>query len=331
MTHSLRRGASPIARAAITGALGLATAMAMAACSGGTPSLSQSAGQPASQAPGAVPSAGTTTAAVGKVSQMSIRFANFFTSHGKPGPAVDIYDTPVGQAATPLLANVAYGTVSAYAHPNLEPNSLPGEGVTAYYALPAGENPVTNKADGAGIDGIEDDGSHPQITMLLVPDSGSSLDDGPLSGLSSSERVEKGDDNGSKGPVAPPAPAGKGEILVDASAITNLQTGTLELYLSSDGSCAPPINGDPQMPGVPYIFASATSPVKSGYSIFPVAPGTHQVSIVAWTTDVAPTCAQLTHKQGTMSISVTAGQQVEVYAYGTSLTDLHLAAGPVQP
>jgi hypothetical protein len=331
MTHSLRRGASPAARAAITGTLGLALAIAMTACSGGTPSLSQSAGHPASQAPGAAPTGGATTAAVGKVSPMSIRFANFYLKNGKPGPALDIYDTPQGEAATPLLSGVAYGTVSAYAHPHLQSTSVTGQGVTEFYALPAGENPVTDKADGAGIDGIEDDGSHPQITMLLLPDSGSSLGDGPISGLSSSERVEKGDDNGSKGPVAPPPPAGKGEILVDTSPISGLQTGSLGMYLSSDGSCTPPINGDPSMPGVPYIFNASSAAIQSAYAIFPVAPGTHQVSVVAWTTDVTPTCAQLTRKQGTMSISVTAGQQVELYVYGTSVTDLHLAAAPIQP
>jgi hypothetical protein len=43
---------------------------------------------------------------------MSVRFGNFFTRNGKPGPALDIYDTPQGQAAAPLLTGVAYGSVS---------------------------------------------------------------------------------------------------------------------------------------------------------------------------------------------------------------------------
>jgi hypothetical protein len=44
-----------------------------------------------------------------------------------------------------------------------------------------------------------------------------------------------------------------------------------------------------------------------------------------------PTCAQLKRKQGTTSISIAAGEQVEAYVYGTSVTDLHLATAPIQP
>ena len=34
------------------------------------------------------------SSAAGTSSQMNVRFANFFTTNGGPGPAVDIYDTP---------------------------------------------------------------------------------------------------------------------------------------------------------------------------------------------------------------------------------------------
>jgi hypothetical protein len=44
----------------------------------------------------------------------------------------------------------------------------------------------------------------------------------------------------------------------------------------------------------------------------------------------SPTCAQLTQKQGTTSVDIAAGQQVEAYVYGTSSTDLHLAAALIQ-
>ena len=36
-------------------------------------------------------------------------------------------------------------------------------------------------------------------------------------------------------------------------------------------------------------------------------------------------------RQGTVSVDVAAGQQVEAYVYGTSATDLHLALAPLQP
>jgi hypothetical protein len=34
---------------------------------------------------------------------------------------------------------------------------------------------------------------------------------------------------------------------------------------------------------------------------------------------------------GQLSVDVTSGQQSLVFVYGTSLTDLHLAVGPIQP
>jgi hypothetical protein len=244
---------------------------------------------------------------------MSVRFGNFFTQNGKPGPALDIYDTQPGLAATPLLTSVAYGSVSAYVHPHMPANSLPGQVIATFYALPAGTNPVAGKADEQGLAGVQDDGSHPQVTLLLVSSGDSTLGSAPLAGLGVSTQVEKGDDDGSKGPAAAAPPSGQGQILVGTGPVTSLQTGSLGLYLTNGSSCTPPINGDTALPGVPLIFNSAAS--HSAFAIFPTAPGTHRVSVVAWTSDVAPTCAQLTHKQGATSITVTAGQQVEVYTY----------------
>ena len=166
--------------------------------------------------------------------------------------------------------------------------------------------------------------------MLLEPSSDSSLGAGPLAGLSFSTVVEKGDDNGSKGPAAPAPSSGQGEILVGTGPVTDLQTGTLGLYLINDSSCAPPVNGDTSFPGVPLIFNSDSARIQSAFAIFPTAPGTHQVSVVAWMSGNSPTCAQLTQKQGTTSVDIAAGQQVEAYVYGTSSTDLHLAAALIQ-
>lgn len=258
---------------------------------------------------------------------MNLRFANFFSANGQPGPAVDIYDTPEGQAATPLLTNVAYGAVSAYAHPSLRAS----QPVVEFYVLPSGEDPVSDKADAQGAGGVQDDGSHPQVTFVFTADSGNNLTGGPLAGLSFGTQVEKGDFNGYSAPVAPAPPSGQGEILVGISPVSSLNQGSLGLYLMNDSSCDPPINGDTNEPGVPYVFNSDTAAIKSAFAIFPTSPGTHQVSIVAWTSSVPPTCTQLTAKQGATSIDITAGQQVIAYVYGTSTTDLHLATAPVQP
>src|SRR5450432_2190407 len=131
---------------------------------------------------------------------------------------------------------------------------------------------------------------HPQVTLLLVSSGDSSPGSAPLAGLGVSTQVEKGDDGGSKGPAAAAPPSGQGQILVGAGPVTSLQTGSLGLYLINGSSCTPPVNGDTSLPGVPLIFNSAAS--HSAFAIFPTAPGTHRVSVVAWTSDVAPTCAQ---------------------------------------
>lgn len=276
-------------------------------------------------APGTLPSGAGGSAAVGATSQVSVRYANLFTPQDKPGPAIDIYDAPEHQAATPIITDLAYGTVSAYVHPHVMPNST---NIVEFYALPTGEDPIKNAADIQGLGGIQDDGSHPQETIVLSADSNTPSTT-PLEGLSFSTRVEKGTDNGSKGPVAPAPPAGQGEVLVDTSAVFDIHG--LGLYLRLDSSCAPPLNGDPNLPGVPYITNETTPSITSVFAVFAAAPGTHQLALVSWTDSAAPTCAQLTARQGATSTDLAAGQQVEAFVYGTSLTDLHLALAPIAP
>ena len=257
---------------------------------------------------------------------MNVRFANFYGAKGKAGPALDIYDTPMGQAATPLVTNLAYGAVSDYVHPKLPQGALPNA-IASMYALPTGEDPVAKMTDAQGIGGVQDDGSHPQITMVFTSDSGSDPTTTPLEGLSFSSQVEKGDFNGTKAPLAPAPPSGQGELLVDTAPVQDLNLG---LYLVNGSSCAPPINGDSDVKGVPYIFAADDSPIKSSFPLFPTSPGTHQVSVVSWSSSTQPACAQLTSKQGTTSIDVADGQQILVFVYGTSATDLHLVSAPIK-
>ncbi|PZS15650.1 MAG: hypothetical protein DLM57_12230 [Pseudonocardiales bacterium] len=257
---------------------------------------------------------------------MRMRIVNLFDPKSVAGPALDVYDVRLtGQKATPIATNVAYGSASAYFIPHVPSGSL-AQPIVEIYALPAGADPVADKADVQGIGGAQDDGSHPQISWVLTADSGNALGTGPLAGLSFSPRVEKGDSQGTKAPVAPPAPAGQGEILVDTTSLAGANGG---LYLMIDNSCVPPLNGDPKTKGVPYLFNGDIEGISTSYSIFPTTPGPHQVSVVAWTQSSEPTCTQLTARQGTTSIDVTAGNQVEAYVHGTSLTDLHLAIAPL--
>lgn len=252
-----------------------------------------------------------------------MRVVNLFAPKNAAGPALDIYDVQLtGQQAKPVSTNIGYGSTSAYFTPHQATN-VP---IVQLYALPAGEDPVANKADAQNMGGAQDDGSHPQITWVLIADTGG-LSTGPLAGLSFGTVVEKGTDNGGKAPVAPPAPPGKGELLLDTRAVFGVHAG---LYLLIDTSCDEPLNGDPADPGLPYIFAVDGQQPVSSFALFAATPGSHQVSLVSWTSGTTPTCAQLTAKQGTTSVDVTAGQQIEAYVYGTSATDVHLALAPIE-
>jgi hypothetical protein len=272
-----------------------------------------------------VPAGGGTAASTAKTSQMKMRVVNLYAPKNTVGPALDIYDVQLtGQKATPIATNVAYGSASAYFTPHLEPNSS----LAQLYALPAGDDPVTDMTDAQSVGGVQDDGSHPQVTWRLTADSSDAVVlPGPLAGLSFSEIIEKGTDRGSKGPVAPAPPTGQGGLLVDTTGVTNPELG---LYLMIDGSCAPALNGVTANGQVPYIAAVDGKAPVSDFAVFATAPGTHQVSVVEWPSGVAPTCAELTAKQGTTSVDVTAGEQIEVYVYGTSATSLHLALAPLQ-
>ena len=209
------------------------------------------------------------------------------------------------------------------------PTNSFGHPAIELYALPTGEDPAAKQADAKGIGGALDDNSNAQITFVLTADNGGLSLGGPLGRLSFSDRVEKGDDgNGSAAPVAPAPTPGQGQILVDTSGVFSQG---LRLYLLIGSSCAPPLNGDPLAKGLPEIFNGTYRGKNTAFSIFATTPGTHQVSVVASTSGIEPTCAKLTAKQATTSVAVATGQQIEAYAYGTSATALHLAFAPIQP
>jgi hypothetical protein len=329
-------------------------ATVLTACSGKSPALSAAHVSTTSATSGASTSTDAATdsatgsislpsfspaAPAEKLSDVSMRVVNLYAPKGASGPptagpAVDIYDVQLnGQSATPVATNVAYGSASPY-FTGHEPTNAFGHPAIELYALPAGEDPKTKQADAKGIGGVLDDGSHAQVTFVLTADnSGLSLG-GALGRLSFRDRVEKGDDgDGTKAPVAPAPASGQAQILVDTSAVID---DNLLLYALIGRSCAPPINGDPNAKGLPEIFNAAIAGINTPFAIFATTPGTHQVSVVDNQSGVQPTCAQLnakpsSAKQGTTTVDVTAGQQVEVYVYGTSATDLHLALAPIRP
>lgn len=311
-------------RPAFAGVAALALVSAVAACSGSGTAPTSATGDTGTT--GLESPADGSVASSGPAGDTSVRIGNFYADQNLvAGPALDLYDTPVGQAATPILTAVPHGSFSDYVHPH------ESGGAVLLYVLPTGEDPVANKADDKGVGGYMDNGSKLQETLVLASEgkSGSGcMAPGPICELDVNTVIEKGDDaNGGTGPVASPPAAGKGELLVSTHVLQDENLHS-EYYFFVDASCDPALNGDAsQEPGLPYIFATS-APEQS---IFPTTPGTHQISVVAYPQGTLPTCAALAPKQGQTSVTVADGQQTLVYVYGTSDTDLHLAIGPIQP
>jgi hypothetical protein len=275
---------------------------------------------------------------LGPTSGVSVRFVNTFLPSGTTGPTLDLYDAtpaPYGSGlfatpATPLATGLGYGAVSDYVAPHL---AVAGGTSVFLMALPAG-SPPTDTTDAVGIWPGADDGSHAQLTLLLENLGPSNLPGaGALDGLSSTIFVEKGDDgSGNFGPLAPAPPTGQAEFLTSTAPITVTPAPLVaSYYFFVDDSCTPPLNGDPSEPGVPFLFALSTATPSSFFALFPASPGPHQLSVVAWSDAVLPTCAQLSARQGATSATVAAGQQVIAFVYGASLSDLHLVTAPVRP
>jgi hypothetical protein len=267
-------------------------------------------------------------ASPGPASGLSLRFVNTLLPSGTTGPTLDLYDG----TWTPLVTGLAYGAVSGYVVPRF---TAAGSTSLLVIALPAG-SPVTDAADEGVVWSGVDDGSHAQLTLLLAQiGPASSPDAGALAGSGTAIFIEKGSDGyGNAGPLAPPPPTGQGEFLASTVPIdvtpTPFDASSYE-YFFVDDSCTLPLNGDPNQAGTPYLFALPTATPKSFFALYPAAPGTHQLSVVAWTDGVLPTCAQLTARQGATSATVTAGQQILAFVYGSSLTDLHLVTAPIAP
>jgi hypothetical protein len=269
----------------------------------------------------------------GGVSGLRIRVVNTFLPSGTTGPTVDIYDnspTALTSSSKPIISGLAYGTVSAYVTPHYVAPNVTRVLMTA---LPAGSAP-TDTTDAAQIWGTED-GSNAQVTVVLTADRNDIIGASPppLTGMSFSGWVEKGGDpEDGMGPLAPAPPSGQGEFLASDSPIGATTVGAPPgYYLFIDDSCTPPLNGDPNQPGLPTIEAIDGEAPVSDFALFAAAAGSHAVSVVAWTGSDEPTCDQLTAKQGTTTQTVTAGQQILALVYGSSATDVHVVLASIAP
>jgi hypothetical protein len=266
---------------------------------------------------------------------VTLRVVNVNLASGPTAGPLDIYDDMYdgrlqpSVSGTPIIADLAYGTVSSYVNPRFVDS---GGTSVRLVALPAG-SPPTDTADAEPFWSGIDNGSHPQLTILL--DSHSPLNSAPGSFIAYTTYVEKGQDSltGEMGPLAPPPPAGEGEYLVNTFPVDDAFDADPAggYFFFVDDSCTPPLNGGLIMPGLPFVDTAGSLP-PDAYAQFAAAPGAHSISIVARTNTATPACSDLlASKQATASVSLAAGQQILTILYGTSFTDLHLLAAPIAP
>jgi hypothetical protein len=267
---------------------------------------------------------------------VTVRVANLTFAGGlTAGPSLDIYDDMYdgslqpSLSGTPIIANLAYGTVSSYVNPRFVDS---GGTSVLLVALPAG-SPPTDTTHAEPFWGGIDNGSHPQLTIMLNTEF--PLSRAPGSFIAYQPYVEKGQDSfsGATGPLAPPPPTGEGEYLVNTFAVDDTINADPPggYFFLVDDSCTPPLNGGQLMPGLPWVDTAGSLP-PDAYAQFAAAPGTHSISIVGWTNTTTPACSDLpASRQGTASVSLAAGQQILTLLYGTSFTDLHLLAAPIAP
>lgn len=317
----------------------LATAIvALAACggSGGATTIAPGGGGAGGSTSGPADSSGPVgAAAAGGSSNLNLRIANFISQTGTAGPALDIYDDALaagaagGSAPQPLISNLAFGAVSAYFHPH-----VPADGGYIHLsALKAGQDPVTDVGQAGGFFVGANDTA--QATIVLTYDGQGPLSANPplsaIGSISFSSLLETGGGQsfpGDTAPLAPAPPAGQGMFLARDSYLPGNLSG--ETFLMINDSCDPPLNGDTNRPGVPQIFAAGTATIQSAFALFPATAGSHQVSVV-YDGDSGLTCKDLTAKQGTTTVQLTAGEEALTFVYGTGPTDLHLAIAPIAP
>jgi hypothetical protein len=268
------------------------------------------------------------------VSDISLRVANMFSSSRTPGGPLDIYDVQLNNPNTttkpvPIISAVAYGAFSDYVHPHIIGSFTK---TIQLEALPAGDDPVADGAQAQGIGGMIDDGSGAQATLELQgPGPSDTLLDGPLAGLSFTTVMEKGDDGqGGKGPAAPAVTGSSPEILASAGPAENMFAGAHSYYLFVDSSCAPPLNGDSDIKGLPYIFATSGGTPASSFAVFATTAGAHHLTVVTNNDSTLPKCSDLAPRQGGADVTLAPGQQALAFAYGPKPTEMNVAVGAIQ-
>lgn len=322
-------------------AVGLALALGcfVAACGDGTSkagtadrvTLPTAAGSPSSGASSGVDSGNQFN---GKPLE-KLRVANFYTAKGGgPGPTLDVYEFASGSngAPTRILKDLAYGTISEYVEPPTAKDSIGGRSFLLGATVAGSKVATSQDLTGMGGAGSNPPEYDPQVTIMLTADQNDQEQmSGDLAGLSSGILKEKLRPEGTTGtPITlPPRPSG-GELIVDMNTF-QLSGSNLIYYLTIDGTCAKPTNGDPNDTGPWAIFASQASQAPG--SIYEVAPGSHALTIgISAKQGTPPTSCDALVKLGDGTVQADAGTQVLVLPYSSDKSKtVQFASAPIAP
>jgi hypothetical protein len=226
-----------------------------------------------------------------------IRVANMLELGGKPSGPVDLYDVSRPDSTTaPLIANLAYGQLSAYVSPRGSDPGFPSN----LYVFAAGtktpQAPFNSSIDNSGFKATD------QMTIALGPSK-------MLNGLAFPALVEAGDRNPHWIDSSRAVPAGQA-LLIGLQA--NVSADSLPyFYLVVDGAC-PIATNDPR----------AKNPMALGTEQhYPVTPGSHTIGLVNNCTGKTPV--------GTSTLNVTAGQRYVVFVYGLASDGYRTLTAPI--
>jgi hypothetical protein len=247
-----------------------------------------------------------------------VRLANFYAPNGQPGPALDIYDLPrPGPSDKPLIANLAYGQVSAYVSPRAGGN---GSTYNNLYIYPAG-----SKTPGQPIDGLQSGGNISQSGWeagqqgtYVLGTNAQGPNGSPNVSFQEVDEVMPGNATVS----LPSAPPGGAVMAVNEFGVPQGDTFPL-VEVRIDGVCP----ADEQNPTSGPVVLSQINGTSFG-----VSSGSHTVDAVvdpAPGTGLSADQCKAAAAAASASVSATAGSPALVLFYGPSMSSLKIVVVPV--
>ena len=251
-----------------------------------------------------------------------IRVANLFDDNGKPGGAMDIYDTAHPTSSDkPIIKDLAYGKISDYVEPH---GSDPYATSSNLWVFPAGSIKGSGAYNGTNIDnsGFEADD---QVTVAIGPSTGS----GSGLTLEMSDVIEAGPrlEQGTSTPP-PTAPSGKALLVVRSA---NLGVEPIpSAYLTVDGKCPAetPWGTDTTTTDASQAMPTSLGSTQNYY--FEIAPGTHELGVIGADSGTGISSCSGQTPVSTISADVGSGKAAVVLVYGTGdKKNLKLVSAPI--